>query len=934
MADSGSRWRLETPMDGAAMPPSSITPVPSADPSSDGLGGGPAILEAEILPDVGDVVGGYRLEKFIARGGAGTVFAARHRRIDRQAAIKLLAPEFVRSNAYLRFVEEARIVNRVKHPNVVQIFDIHESSDPPAVALVMELLEGPTLSQLVRQSALPLRAALNLTLQVAAALESVHALGVVHRDLKPGNIIVVGDPESEFEEVPAVKILDFGIAKTTESAQANLTQTGVILGTPTYMAPEQISGMEVSPAADVYALVEMFIEMLTGQKLFEGTPLKIFSKKLGSVPAYSLPHGVELGDELRVLVNRGLSIQPDDRPSLAKLSDAMRRRLAEPAQPLVPHLDFSPTPAPPRPRAFPWRLALLAIFAVAATYAAVQLLLPEEVRVQVVNRVVDSPVPALLTRYEGRVAASDLSVDALLVSAAELQALDRSEDDVRAEHRLVAALRAAPEDARVIASFVHHRATWRSRRLEPADRAELDGLLAHATLLSPRSEHVARARAAVQAIGGRCAEAAACIVGSDPRRTATLVDGLDGARAARLLAQGRVGAGEYAAAIDELTAIVRGDRTAIRAIRARGVVSGRVGRTVDARKDLSKAITAGEDPHGATLDLAAVELSAGNTKTARRLLHRVAKSPALGAAAEAYVRLASMELSRRRWLDALDNAQAALDRRPASARARALAADAAVGLGELDKARALVGDISSSPRAAAVRLAIAVAEDAAVAIPQHLAALESLAPEAPLVIAWSAVLASSREVRERHIDRLGKLDPAVVQPVADGANTRLFEAVDPEAPGGALLSVLLRHYGGAPDAAQYALRKVPSHPVADALRAHYDLVAKKRRRASKVAKKLLRDHPSVTSARLVLARALAGRRRVSEAIMTYDDALARPPRSPLAIVERATLAWRRTKDLSAIAPAMTLHAAAPQTPGLAPLLHEAQRAQTKTRKRR
>ncbi len=206
----------------------------------------------------GDIVRGYRLDRLIAEGGMGAVWAATHTTLGRRAAVKLLAPSLSANREYVsRFLSEARIVNDFRHPNIVDIFDFVEMESPHRVACIMELLEGPTLAEVIKQGKLSAAKSMQITLQIVGALEQVHAAGVVHRDLKPQNIIIVAPLDADFTNTCAAKILDFGIAKQGGVQTEHKTATGAIMGTPAYMAPEQVAAADVSAATDLYALAEM-----------------------------------------------------------------------------------------------------------------------------------------------------------------------------------------------------------------------------------------------------------------------------------------------------------------------------------------------------------------------------------------------------------------------------------------------------------------------------------------------------------------------------------------------------------------------------------------------------------------------------------------------------------------------------------------------------
>ncbi|MFT3694359.1 MAG: serine/threonine-protein kinase [Kofleriaceae bacterium] len=228
-------------------------------------------------PDLllGQTVGNYRVTEKLGEGGMGSVYLAEHPTIGKKVALKVLHAEFA-TNAEVveRFFNEAKSVNAIGHPNIVDILDygVIQTSPRPQdqlVYFIMEFLNGLTLAQVIRQeSPLPPERALMISLQVADALAASHRAGIVHRDLKPDNIILI----SRGREVDFVKLLDFGIAKlTTDGRTGNKTRTGLVLGTPAYMSPEQCEGSaKVDHRTDVYALGICLYEMLVGRVPFIG----------------------------------------------------------------------------------------------------------------------------------------------------------------------------------------------------------------------------------------------------------------------------------------------------------------------------------------------------------------------------------------------------------------------------------------------------------------------------------------------------------------------------------------------------------------------------------------------------------------------------------------------------------------------------------------
>src|SRR5262245_23764831 len=210
----------------------------------------------------GAVVGAYRLVRQLGAGGMGEVWLAEHTMIGRRAAIKVLHEAVSRRPEIVgRFFNEARAATAISDPGIVQIFDFGQHTTGDAF-IVMEMLEGETLELRLRRSgALRVPDALRLLRQVAASLGAAHARGIVHRDLKPDNIFVVPDPEAVGGE--RTKILDFGIAKLAGQGVGVKTQTSAVMGTPTYMSPEQCRGAgEVDQRSDIYSLGCILYEIL------------------------------------------------------------------------------------------------------------------------------------------------------------------------------------------------------------------------------------------------------------------------------------------------------------------------------------------------------------------------------------------------------------------------------------------------------------------------------------------------------------------------------------------------------------------------------------------------------------------------------------------------------------------------------------------------
>jgi len=226
-----------------------------------------------MAPTPGTRFGPYEVGESIGSGGMGEVYRARDTTLERAVAIKVLPASFAAApDRTARFEQEAKLLATLNHTNIAQIYGLEKSG--ASHALVMELVEGPTLAERIEQGPLPADEALGAAMQIAAALEAAHAVGIVHRDLKPANIKLRPDG--------AVKVLDFGIAKALESPGASsgprspalttpaMTEAGMILGTAAYMAPEQARGRPVDQRADIWAFGCVLYEMLTGQQAFGG----------------------------------------------------------------------------------------------------------------------------------------------------------------------------------------------------------------------------------------------------------------------------------------------------------------------------------------------------------------------------------------------------------------------------------------------------------------------------------------------------------------------------------------------------------------------------------------------------------------------------------------------------------------------------------------
>jgi serine/threonine-protein kinase len=330
-------------------------------------------------PQPGDLIADrFELEELVGTGGMSSVFRARDRQLDRRVAIKILHEHYADDPEYLeRFRREARAVARLSHPNIVTVID--RGDDAGRQYIVFENVEGENLKELVvRSGPLPVRQALELTLAVANGLAFAHDRGLVHRDVKPQNVLLSREGE--------VKVTDFGIARSLH-VEHGVTQTGTVLGTGEYLAPEQASGKHVSPATDVYSLGIVLWELLAGDVPFTGDNFVAVALRHVNEPPPSLrQRRPDVSPRLEAAVERALAKDPAHRfPSMAAFAEELRACLAEPPGPvpLPPEEDAARTlvtrPARAsvrrrRSRRRPLVYALLALAVAGAAFAAVVLL--------------------------------------------------------------------------------------------------------------------------------------------------------------------------------------------------------------------------------------------------------------------------------------------------------------------------------------------------------------------------------------------------------------------------------------------------------------------------------------------------------------------------------------------------------------------------------
>jgi tRNA A-37 threonylcarbamoyl transferase component Bud32 len=269
---------------------------------------------------VGQLIGDrYRVLAPLGRGGMGAVYRVEHVMMKKELALKLLHPELGRlEEVAKRFEREAEAAARLDHPNIITVTDFGRTPDGQ-LFLVMELLHGPSLSEVIRPDKehgrpLGVERAVHILKQVLRALEHAHASGIVHRDLKPENIVLVErDGQRDI-----VKLLDFGIAKISEARgkRETLTQAGVVFGTPEYLSPEQAMGEEADGRADLYAAGVMLYEMLTGQRPFESeSKVEVLSMHLtrDAQPMHKVAPDANVPDTLERVVEKAMAKKREER---------------------------------------------------------------------------------------------------------------------------------------------------------------------------------------------------------------------------------------------------------------------------------------------------------------------------------------------------------------------------------------------------------------------------------------------------------------------------------------------------------------------------------------------------------------------------------------------------------------------------------------------
>lgn len=264
----------------------------------------------------GTRVSHYEVLEQLGRGGMGVVYKALDTRLNRHVVLKFLPPELTRDDeARQRFTTEAQAASALDHPNICTIHEI--DADPDGrMFIAMAFYDGETLKQRIERGPLAINEALEIAVQMARGLAKAHAAGIVHRDVKPANVMITRDG--------LAKVLDFGIAKLTGAT--GLTKTGSTLGTASYMSPEQVHGKDVGAASDVWSLGAVLYEMLAGEQAFgSATPLALIYAITSEAPAPLRSLRPEVSAEVEAVVTRALEKAPADRfASAQELASALQ----------------------------------------------------------------------------------------------------------------------------------------------------------------------------------------------------------------------------------------------------------------------------------------------------------------------------------------------------------------------------------------------------------------------------------------------------------------------------------------------------------------------------------------------------------------------------------------------------------------------------------
>jgi serine/threonine-protein kinase len=326
--------------------------------------------------EAGTMVGDYRIERRIGYGGMGIVYGAVHPVIGKRAAIKVLNAKYCADRESLtRFLGEAQAVNKIAHTNIVDIFSIGQLDDGRSY-LVMEWLQGETLMDRIERDPLKIEDTITILIALTRGLEAAHNAGVIHRDLKPENVFLIPEDDSF-----RVKLLDFGIAKLqTTRAPTRKTATGMTVGTPLYMSPEQAKGNAIDGRTDIYSLGILAYAMVCRTTPFENeaSPVEVLHAHISKPPRP--PHEIyaDVPPALETLILQMLAKNADERPSIPEVRQRLKALTLDAGgfetfsavTPMPARPSMRP-PAPKRRLLLRWSLALLVIAAGAGVFAFV-----------------------------------------------------------------------------------------------------------------------------------------------------------------------------------------------------------------------------------------------------------------------------------------------------------------------------------------------------------------------------------------------------------------------------------------------------------------------------------------------------------------------------------------------------------------------------------
>jgi len=338
----------------------------------------------------GTIVGEYRVDTKLGDGGMATVYGATHPLIGKKAAIKVMSPSLsADAGAVARFALEARAVNRIGHPNIVDVFSFGRLPDGRSY-FVMEWLQGETLYERLwkQHGPLPLTDVLNILDQICDALEATHEKGIIHRDLKPANVFLC--PVRGRQD--AVKLLDFGVAKLAHhDSSPRWTSAGCVVGTPEYISPEQARGKDVDGRTDLYALGVIAYEMVLGRQPFiSDNPADAIQMHLCATAPRPSILWKEIPPQLESLLMKLLAKNPDERATLAEVR-ATLAALRPTVTPALDRVDDAPPPrSPPSRHRHTMRLAAVAVSFVALAFASYW---PAKLRAQRLHVDIAAPAP-------------------------------------------------------------------------------------------------------------------------------------------------------------------------------------------------------------------------------------------------------------------------------------------------------------------------------------------------------------------------------------------------------------------------------------------------------------------------------------------------------------------------------------------------------------